>query len=222
MKLYYLSEAELNHAFPEPEKLIQKLDQENRDRIGRKTGRGQLQSLAAHLLSLYAVQMMGRRELLPLRDAHGCPVLRQREGQPVGLYLSCTHTYGIAAAAVSDSPIGIDAERVRPWNPRLSRRMFDPAENSWIERHTEPDLAFTQIWTLRESYGKMLGTGILRMPRVGFRIGPDQAVCTDPACSAWTGMADGAVLSAVWRKRDGREEPEPCPVLAEDLIASVL
>lgn len=57
------------------------------------------------------------------------------------------------------SPVGVDIEAIRKPHPGVIRKTFHPAEqNYWNTQNT--DIAFVEIWTRKEAYTKMLGTGI--------------------------------------------------------------
>ena len=65
------------------------------------------------------------------------------------IYISLTHTHLLAAAAVSDCPVGVDAELSRPIDRRIVKRFLGGVPN---------DKALSE-WLRREAGGKLLGTG---------------------------------------------------------------
>lgn len=65
------------------------------------------------------------------------------------LHFSLSHTAGAVLAGLSDRPIGVDAERIRPVGERLLRRL-DCREKA----------EFFRLWVRREARAKRLGTGI--------------------------------------------------------------
>lgn len=72
--------------------------------------------------------------------------------------------------AVSDVPIGIDAERVRTFRPNVVKRCCSLQEQDYI---LEEEERFFQIWTLKESYIKMIGEGMhFPMKKAEFWIAP--------------------------------------------------
>ena len=62
--------------------------------------------------------------------------------------------------AVSHSPIGIDIEHLRTAKPELVVRTMNEAEQEYIWQSSNPDWAFTQLWTKKEAVLKLHGTGI--------------------------------------------------------------
>ena len=65
------------------------------------------------------------------------------------LHFSLSHTDGAVLAGLSDRPIGVDVERLRPVGERLLRRLA-----------CREEAAFFRLWVRREARAKRLGTGI--------------------------------------------------------------
>ena len=71
--------------------------------------------------------------------------------------------------AVSAAPVGVDVEQVRPLHPAMARRLAQADCG---------DLQPFELWTLRESWFKLTGTGDLRaipFRRADGRIVPPEA-----------------------------------------------
>lgn len=90
-----------------------------------------------------------------LYNEHGAPSLAQ------GPYFSISHCKQGIAVAVSDRPIGIDIEGWRRVDEALVRRTMNSQELAQIHASAEPEKAFIHLWTRKEAYVKMLGTGII-------------------------------------------------------------
>ena len=106
------------------------------------------------------------RELLAA--ALHCPpeevILRyDAQGKPLtdGLYLSISHSRGLAACAGADRPVGLDVELVRP-APRRVWEHLSPEERVYAA----DDAAFFRLWTAKEALLKCRGGqfGQLREP----------------------------------------------------------
>ena len=83
---------------------------------------------------------------------HGKPYLPGSD-----LHFSLSHADGLCAAVLSNRPIGLDVELIRPLRQALIPRFCTPDE---IERcKADPDLA-VKIWTQREARAKENGRGI--------------------------------------------------------------
>ena len=90
-----------------------------------------------------------------LYNEHGAPYLA------AGPYFSISHCKQGIAVAVSDSPIGVDIEAIRPLNENLVRKTMNSEEQACIFSSTHPEVEFIRLWTKKEAYVKMQGTGII-------------------------------------------------------------
>jgi 4'-phosphopantetheinyl transferase len=89
------------------------------------------------------------------------------QGKPYlseGPQFNLSHSRGFVGAAVSDGPVGLDLELVRPYLEKLPGRIFSPLELAWFRQRGETRLDFFTLWTLKESYYKFLGTGLPGFP----------------------------------------------------------
>ena len=95
------------------------------------------------------------------RTEMGKPIL---ENGPETLSFSCSHTEAASIIAVSkNGEIGIDIEAsVFPSTEQWLADTFTPSERKAINALpiSERDQAISRLWTLKEAYLKMLGTGI--------------------------------------------------------------
>jgi 4'-phosphopantetheinyl transferase len=82
----------------------------------------------------------------------------------------------VAVAFCEDNEVGIDVEAAdRRVNLEIAERHFTAAEANYI-RNTPPEqrpLAFLRLWTIKEAYLKMIGTGLSK-PLDSFEIQYDK------------------------------------------------
>ena len=99
---------------------------------------------------------------LALRRTYGLQALPQMErtdrGKPYfpefpNVHFSLSHTEGAVLAGVSDGPVGVDIERIRPVSRRLLERMANGGED------------FFSVWVRREARSKQSGAGVGAMLR---------------------------------------------------------
>lgn len=90
-----------------------------------------------------------------LYNEYGAPSIKN------GPYFSISHCKSGIAVAVSKQPIGIDIETVRPLKVDLVKKTMNSLEQEVIFFDTQPDWAFTRLWTRKEAFLKMKGTGII-------------------------------------------------------------
>lgn len=84
---------------------------------------------------------------------------------PGGPYFSLSHSGRYAVLAVAPTPVGVDVERVRADEDcaALATLALHPAERLLYARR--PDArTFFALWTLKESYLKLRGTGLAEDP----------------------------------------------------------
>ena len=116
------------------------------------------QGIGAELLLNHAVRSRWKNFPLPLDIVtleHGKPALRGGE-----VFIGLSHSGAYAAAAVCDEDFGLDIQRNMQPNPALAQRFFTSAEQEYIARADDAGRAFTEIWCIKESYIKALGTGL--------------------------------------------------------------
>ena len=90
-----------------------------------------------------------------LYNKYGAPYLEN------GPYFSISHCKQGIAVAVSETPIGIDIETIRPFNEGLMRKTMNSEEQTHILSSLNPEIEFIRLWTQKEAYVKMQGTGII-------------------------------------------------------------
>lgn len=90
-----------------------------------------------------------------LYNEYGAPSIKN------GPYFSISHCKSGIAVAVSDQPVGIDIEAVRSLKVDLVKKTMNPLEQEAILSASQPDWAFTRLWTRKEAFLKMKGTGII-------------------------------------------------------------
>ena len=81
------------------------------------------------------------------------------------LHFSITHTKRHVFCAVSDRPVGIDAEEMdRQVNLRLADKILSPEERARYESAADKRLALLKLWVLKEAAAKLSGKGLQGYP----------------------------------------------------------
>lgn len=84
------------------------------------------------------------------------------------LHFSITHTRNTVFCALSDLPIGLDAEeKTRQVNPMLAEKILSPGEYQQYEALTTPEErndALLRFWVLKEAEAKCSGLGLRGYP----------------------------------------------------------
>ena len=76
------------------------------------------------------------------------------------IHFSLSHCAAGVACAVDTRPIGVDIERVRPFNDELAAYVFNEQELEMVRHAANPALFFTILWTKKESLLKLTGEGL--------------------------------------------------------------
>ena len=123
---------------------------------------GQFCCLKSYIMLCDLLAEWGRVHQLPINEQptflynnYGAPYI---EGGP---YFSISHCKTGIAVAISENPIGIDIEAIRTFKPELMRKTMNLTEQQHIISSTNPDLEFIRLWTQKEAYLKLKGTGII-------------------------------------------------------------
>lgn len=109
---------------------------------------------------------------------------------------SLSHCTGMAACLLSPYVCGVDIERTRPLRHKVVSRVFSQEEQAMLQSANDPDLLFTRLWTLKESYVKAIGTGIsYPMKTVWFSLTPEGIVCSKSGAAFWQTCEDDYSVS---------------------------
>ena len=112
------------------------------------------------------------RELLSSRTSlhpKEISIRRLKKGKPVlpgssDLHFNVSHSAEWVAVAVAEQEVGIDVEKIREPQYRIAERFFSPEELAALNacRGPEKRSYFFDLWTLKESYLKLLGRGLTK------------------------------------------------------------
>ena len=81
------------------------------------------------------------------------------------LHFSVSHTKNYVFVALSDKPIGIDAEELdRGIKVSLAEKILSPKEMTQFQNAPDKRLALLKFWVLKEAAGKCTGEGLQRWP----------------------------------------------------------
>lgn len=137
-----------------------------------------------------------------LSEKYSVPVVERKtlpDGKPYldnGPQFNISHTHGAVVIAIGDESLGVDVERVRDYPERLPRRIFSPLEFEWFEARGSMKKDFFTLWTLKESYYKMLGTGLLGFPNgTEFTFRNRQWKLTDSTAHFWVREEKSLLIS---------------------------
>lgn len=83
------------------------------------------------------------------------------------IHFSLSHCREAVACAVGDHPLGIDIETTDHYSEDIAMAVMSEDEMSQILASQRPEVAFTRLWTMKESFYKLAGNpGGLDAPRL--------------------------------------------------------
>ena len=115
----------------------------------------------------------GRKLLAQMVAAHTGqpmpPIAVTERGKPYftqgSLHFSISHSKGHVFCALSDQPIGIDAEEAdRAIAPALAEKILSPEEYAQWQQAPDPRSALLTFWVLKEAQAKCNGEGLRGYP----------------------------------------------------------
>jgi 4'-phosphopantetheinyl transferase len=80
------------------------------------------------------------------------------------LKFNLSHSGDFVVLAVSDTEIGVDIEKIKPYNKAVAKRCFTSAELEWLSEENTNE-AFYRLWTAKESIMKATGAGFSLPPQ---------------------------------------------------------
>ena len=132
--------------------------EERRARVGRyRFERDRCLCLGAGLLAAHALRDAGAQDLSMAFGEYGKPHLAHEPHLHFGL----SHSGRYALCAVASEPVGADVEERLEYEPVLARYSLGDAELEWALGQDDAGWAFTRLWVRKESYLKLLGTGLV-------------------------------------------------------------
>ena len=89
------------------------------------------------------------------------PILFSGNGKPYfegnKIHFSISHSNNLVVCVLKENEVGIDAEKIKKFNPKLIDRICTDAEKQYIGNSSE---RFFEIWTAKEAYSKLTGRGL--------------------------------------------------------------
>lgn len=154
VKIYYCDVSKLNI-----ENDMQEISQYRREKLS-KTKRilNKRQGLGAELLLNWAVKENMANAPFPLDIKTGPYGKPYCDALPFRFSLS--HSGDFSACAICDREIGLDIQQLSEYKENLVRRSFTAQEREYVQASDDKDMAFTKIWSMKESFIKALGTGL--------------------------------------------------------------
>lgn len=86
------------------------------------------------------------------------------------IHFNISHCPKGCICGISDSPIGVDIQDVRPFSQEIAKHCCSEEELNLLVEAVDPAMEFTRMWAMKESYLKMTGVGITQsLPAIDTR-----------------------------------------------------
>lgn len=102
-------------------------------------------------------------------------LLRTERSKPyakdIPINFNISHSYDTLAVAFSEKQIGVDIEIIKPLKTDITKRLCTEKDLEFLAVANNEDeqlLRFYKIWTAKEAYFKMLGTGITNLKSISY------------------------------------------------------
>jgi 4'-phosphopantetheinyl transferase len=130
--------------------------------LKHKTIEGAQRTLLGDML---ARQILSQRIAIPAKEINYKKTIKGKPYLQNGpLYFNLSHSGEWVVLAIAEKEVGVDIEVVREVNYRVAERFFSKEENRLLAEQSgrEKLNLFFEFWTLKESYLKLLGTGLTK------------------------------------------------------------
>lgn len=87
---------------------------------------------------------------------NGKPYIPERDD----IHFNISHSGDYVALALSDKPVGIDIEMIKPVNKTLAKKILNEEEFLVFEASEDKDSEFIKFWTMKEAVIKLHGEKI--------------------------------------------------------------
>lgn len=172
MKVYIYDIASLE--ISDINKFYNELPKWRRDKIDKTNlDIDKLRSLGASLVLRYGLDEEGI-------DLLKCDIQFGENGKPYikgneNIHFNISHSGTKIAVGIGEANLGVDIQEIRPVNLRMVDRFFTGREDKYINQEIPK---FHEVWCLKESYLKCIGTG-LSMSLKDIEIIPEEKMCID-------------------------------------------
>ena len=136
------------------------MSEEKKTRVSRfKNIDDKKRSVCAEMLAKKVIS--GKFSVSPLDIKIGAKDSGQPFCENFNIHLSLSHSGDYAACAVSDAPVGIDIQKIVPYNRKTAEKVCSAPELSAIENSGDTAAEFIKLWTKKEAVLKKSGTGVI-------------------------------------------------------------
>lgn len=160
----------INHVNGLTEKDIAGMGVKRQTKIIKRRGNERQQSIALGYLIRHVLDYDEDTDII--YSKFGQPQLKDNDQ-----FISFTHGGVYAAVAQANTPVGIDIEKIMPYNDLICKHYFNQTEIEYVNNSLAKDQAFFEVWTRKESIMKADGRGFGVAQEVINNVCKSQWVC---------------------------------------------
>ena len=135
-------------------------DEERKTKIKKQgIGRRTTASLVGDVLVRLAIKKEYGINLKNINFSH------EEKGKPYlsdypSVHFNVSHSGDVVVCAVSDSPVGVDVEKIREVKENVKKKVCTEEEFEKLKLSSDEDAEFIKLWTMKEAVVKKRGSGI--------------------------------------------------------------
>ena len=185
----------------------------NFDFSGSKTEEKEYGSALGKALLSYAVKKetgVDTKNLTTLLNSHGKPYF-----QNFSLKFNISHTKNMVVLVTGKGDVGVDVEKIREFKISTAKRITTDNEFLAIENSTQPKKEFFSLWTFKEAFVKMLGTGLSYSLKKATLDTEESVLCVYPELKIFQFTAEDYYITAI---EDGGQEVNIVNLSLNDIL----
>lgn len=145
----------------EREDFLALVSAEKKEKISRQKIRKKADTmLMGEITAKRAISKLSGKDIKDIEFSYtknGKPYLKDNEN----IHFSISHSKDYVSVALSDNPIGIDIERIRPVTLSFAKRVLNEDEFQAFINAADKDSEFIKFWTRKEAVIKLHGKKLL-------------------------------------------------------------
>ena len=139
-----------------------------------------------------AKEVLGK-DIAIIYDKNGKPRI---EDSSCGISIS--HSFDMVFCGIAGGEIGVDTEKIREFDERISSRFFTLSEKEFAEKSKEN---FFKVWTVKEAIVKLTGEGLKALTRV-CAVENGNIISSWHDCKVKSFIENGYAFAVVWEEKE--------------------
>ncbi|MBR2860235.1 MAG: 4'-phosphopantetheinyl transferase superfamily protein [Clostridia bacterium] len=112
--------------------------------------------------------------------------------------ISISHSFDMVFCGIAGGEIGVDTEKIRDFDERISSRFFTLSEKEFARKSKEN---FFKVWTVKEAIVKFTGEGLKALTRV-CAVENGNIISSWRDCKVKSFIENGYAFAVVWEEKE--------------------